>query len=87
MGAQSLGRGVASGKLGFAQGGVDLLVADRVKQNRFARLATAQTGHEVVTALGHAGRDRATAEWTYGQGLVHGTSLARNEEERQWMRW
>jgi hypothetical protein len=66
MGAQGLDGVVAARKLGLGHGGVDLVVADLVQQNRRPALAAAQAGDQVVQALLGVRRDGPVAEGTDG---------------------
>lgn len=61
MRAQAFDSVEVSRKLGFGQGGVHLLVADLVQQNRGTALATFEFWDQMVQAAGPV-RDRAVAE-------------------------
>lgn len=61
MRAQGCDRVILPCKVRFAQGRVDLAVADMVQQNRRSALAPFQFGHEVMNALFDVRRDGPTA--------------------------
>lgn len=62
--------GKVARKLGLGQGGMNLVMADLVKQNGWAILPAFQPWDEVVQALFRVGRDRAVAKGA-GRGLLH----------------
>ena len=84
MGAQRLSGGIAAGKIGLGQGGVNFIMANLMHKNRRPTLAAPQFRDQVMQALGDALGDRAQAQGTDRDfGLVHAGQEWRGEPQRQ----
>ena len=59
MRAQRPGGVIVAGQFRFCQGGVDLLMANVMHEDRLAAFAALELGYQVVMALPHTLRDRA----------------------------
>lgn len=75
MSLQRLGGGIVARQLRFGQAGVDFLVANVMKQNRFAAFATAQLGNKVMAALRNVWWDRAATQRAQGHLVSHSYPL------------
>ena len=62
---------VGARKLGFREGGVDLVVANLVQKNGRPAFSAPELGDEVMQALAGVGRNRPAAEGTDGV-IAHG---------------
>ena len=72
MGAQRLDRGIAAGKFGLGERGVDFPVAELVEKGRGSALAALELRDQVMKRPAPR-RDRAEAERAYGRGVMrHG---------------
>ena len=76
MYAQGFWRVIAACEFCFAQAHVDFIVANLVKQHRFAAFAATQARDKVMPALWHARRNRAEAERTDRGDVIHGELLS-----------
>lgn len=67
---QRVDRTEIAGQFGFTQAGVNLVVANLVKQHGFPTLSAAQFGYEMVLALLGVRRNGPVAKWA-DRNVIH----------------